>query len=150
MIASLSRAAVHRVVLGPALGLVDDEVDHAEGDLVHGRHLHRRRGGRRLVGVAPQDRRATLGRDDRVDGVLEGDHDVPDRDRERTAGTALAGDDGHDRRPQAAHQAIERAIASAIPRSSDSGPGWAPGTSMKVTTGIPRRSASSMSRIDLR
>ena len=30
---------------------------------------------------------------------------------------------------------IERAIASAMPRSSDSGPGWAPGTSTNVTTG---------------
>jgi hypothetical protein len=45
---------------------------------------------------------------------------------------------------------IERAIASAIPRSSDSGPGWAPGTSTKVTTGSPKRSASSMTRIALR
>ena len=47
-------------------------------------------------------------------------------------------------------RATDRAIASAMPRSSDSGPGCAPGTSMKVTTGIPRRSASSISRIDLR
>ena len=44
----------------------------------------------------------------------------------------------------------DRAIASAIPRSSDSGPGWAPGTSTNVTTGSPQRSASSMSRIALR
>ena len=43
-----------------------------------------------------------------------------------------------------------RAIASAMPRSSDSGPGCAPGTSTKVTTGSPNRSASSMSRIALR
>ena len=46
--------------------------------------------------------------------------------------------------------AIERAIASAMPRSSDSGPGWAPGMSTKVTTGRPNRSASSMTRIALR
>ena len=45
---------------------------------------------------------------------------------------------------------IERAIASAIPRSSDSGPGWAPGTSTNVTIGRPSRSASSMTRIALR
>ena len=45
---------------------------------------------------------------------------------------------------------IERAIDSAIPRSSDSGPGWAPGTSTKVTIGRPNRSASSMTRIALR
>ena len=44
----------------------------------------------------------------------------------------------------------DRAIASAMPRSSDSGPGWAPGTSTKVTTGRPERSASSMIRIALR
>ncbi len=44
----------------------------------------------------------------------------------------------------------ERAIASAIPRSSDSGPGWAPGTSTNVTIGSPQRSASSMTRIALR
>jgi hypothetical protein len=45
---------------------------------------------------------------------------------------------------------IERAIASAIPRSSDSAPGWAPGTSTKVTIGMPKRSASSIARIALR
>ena len=45
---------------------------------------------------------------------------------------------------------IERAIASAMPRSSESGPGCAPGTSTKVTTGSPKRSASSMTRIALR
>jgi hypothetical protein len=45
---------------------------------------------------------------------------------------------------------IERAIASAMPRSSDSAPGWAPGTSTNVTTGIPNRSASSIARIALR
>ena len=71
-----------RVVLGPALRLLDDQIDDAQGDLVHGRHLHRRRGRRRLVGVAPQDRGAALGRDDRVDRVLEGDDHVADGDRE--------------------------------------------------------------------
>ena len=45
---------------------------------------------------------------------------------------------------------IERAIASAMPRSSESGPGCAPGTSTKVMTGSPKRSASSMTRIALR
>ena len=45
---------------------------------------------------------------------------------------------------------IERAMASAMPRSSDSGPGWAPGTSTKVTIGRPKRSAISMTRIALR
>jgi len=45
---------------------------------------------------------------------------------------------------------MDRAIASAMPRSSDSGPGWAPGTSTKVTIGKPNRSASSITRIALR
>ena len=45
---------------------------------------------------------------------------------------------------------IERAIASAMPRSSDSGPGCAPGTSTKVTIGRPKRSASSKMRIAFR
>ena len=44
----------------------------------------------------------------------------------------------------------ERAIASAMPRSSDSDPGCAPGTSTKVTIGSPQRSASSITRIALR
>ena len=42
------------------------------------------------------------------------------------------------------------AMASAMPRSSDSAPGWAPGTSTNVTMGRPLRSASSMTRIALR
>ena len=58
----------------------------------------------RLVRRPPQDRRAALRADDRVDRVLEGDDDVADGDRERPARAALAGDDRHDRRPQAAHQ----------------------------------------------
>ena len=45
---------------------------------------------------------------------------------------------------------IERAIDSAIPRSSDSGPGFAPGTSTKETTGRRKRSASSISRVAFR
>ena len=44
----------------------------------------------------------------------------------------------------------ERAMASAMPRSSDSGPGCAPGTSTNVTIGRPHRSASSITRIALR
>ena len=42
------------------------------------------------------------------------------------------------------------AIASAMPRSSDSGPGCAPGTSTNVMIGNPKRSPSSMTRIALR
>ena len=45
---------------------------------------------------------------------------------------------------------IERAIASAMPRSSASAPGYAPGVSTNVTTGRPSRSASSNKRIALR
>ena len=57
-----------------------------------------------LVRRAPQDRGAALRADDRVDRVLERDHDVADGDRQRAARAALAGDDRDDRRPQPAHQ----------------------------------------------
>ena len=67
-------------------------------------HLHGDRGGGCLVRRAPQDRGAALRADDAVDGVLEGDDDVADGDRERAARAALPGDDRHDRRPEAGHE----------------------------------------------
>ena len=67
-------------------------------------HSHRERRGRRLIGRPPQDRGAALGADHRVHRVLEGHHDVAHGDRERAARAALPGDDGDDRRPEAAHQ----------------------------------------------
>ena len=45
---------------------------------------------------------------------------------------------------------IDRAMASATPRSSASAPGDAPGVSTNVTTGSPNRSASSINRMALR
>jgi hypothetical protein len=56
--------------------------------LVGRRHPHRDGGGLRLVRGAPQDRGAALGRDHRVDGILERDHDVADGDRQRAARAA--------------------------------------------------------------
>ena len=49
------------------------------------------------AGVAPEDRRAALGRDHRVDRVLLHQHAVGERDRDRAAGAALA-DHARDRR----------------------------------------------------
>ncbi len=47
-------------------------------------------------------------------------------------------------------RAIERAIASAWPRSSEAASGEAPGVSTKVTTGRPKRSAMRKRRIAFR
>ena len=76
----------------------------AELVLLGGGHAHGGRGRGGLLGRPPQDRRAAFGADDRIDGVLERDHDVAHGDRQRPAGATLAGDDRHDRRAQAGHQ----------------------------------------------
>ena len=116
-------------VWAPSPGSAHDDVDDAEVALVGGGHPHRQAaavGG--LVGGPPQDRRAALGADDRVDRVLEGHDHVADGDRERAARAALAGDDGDDRRPQAGHQ---RRSSGRSPRPCRAprtpAPGWAPG-----------------------
>ena len=72
---------------------------------VGGGDLHRR--GRLFgpPGVAPEDRRAALGRDHRVDRVLEHVHAVADGDGQRAAAAALAGHVDDDRRRQARHLA---------------------------------------------
>ena len=95
--------AARLLVIGVrAIGRLGDDLVHdAQRLLVDDAHLHGQGGRRRLVGRAPQDARAALRRDDRVDGVLEREHDVADRDRERAARAALAGDDRDDRRPRA-------------------------------------------------
>ena len=79
------RAASSAVGVGTVARLRDDLVDDAQGLLLGGGEAHRH--GRLLGGLggAPQDARAALGRDDRVDGVLERQHHVPDRDGQRPA-----------------------------------------------------------------
>src|SRR5437763_15614822 len=58
---------------------------------------------RRMLGGFPEDRRATLGRNDRVRCVLQHQRDVADGDRERAAWTAFANDGDDDRNPQTGH-----------------------------------------------
>src|SRR5437660_461677 len=83
----------------------DDRVDDAEAQEVGRRDPHRLRRLRRLRGVAPEDRRAPLRRDHRVDRVLEHEDAVAHSDRERAAASPLARDDGDDRRAEPGHLA---------------------------------------------
>ena len=144
------RAVSLGVGVGAPVRLGDDLVDDAQGLLLARRQAHRHRGLAGGLGGAPQDARAALGRDDRVDGVLERQDDVADRDGQGAAGAALARDDGHDRRAQLVIRAMLRAMASAWPRSSEGASGAAPGVSTKVTTGRPSRSARRIRRVALR
>src|SRR2546428_234074 len=58
-----------------------------------------------LRGVAPEDRRAPLRRDHRVDRVLEHEDPIAHPDRERAPATALPRDDGDDGRTEGGHLA---------------------------------------------
>src|SRR5437016_5608624 len=58
---------------------------------------------RRPGGITPEDRRAALGRDHGVDGVLEHQHAVAHADGQGAAAAALARHHGHDRRRQRRH-----------------------------------------------
>src|SRR5581483_2048798 len=81
------------VAVRAAERLVQDADDQAERLQPARGDAERLRGLGRLVGALPQDGGATLGRDHRVGRVLQHLHDVPDRDRERSARATLA-DDG--------------------------------------------------------
>src|SRR5947207_3316853 len=72
------------VGVGTTFRLRDDRVDHAELEAVGGIGLER--GGRlpSLPRIAPEDRRATLGRDHGVDRVLLHQHAIGERRRNRT------------------------------------------------------------------
>src|SRR5260370_1338858 len=89
--------------VGPADGLGPDRVDDAEPQEVGRGDLHGLRGLGRLRGVAPEDRGAALGRDDRVDRVLEHQHAVAHADREGPAAPPLARHDGDERRAEPRH-----------------------------------------------
>ena len=99
----LDRVADAAMVVGPAAmraahGLGDDLVDQPMPEQVLGRQLQGLGRDRRLVAAAPQDRGAALGRDHRVDRVLEHQDTVGGRQGDRPARAALAddgGDDGH-------------------------------------------------------
>src|SRR3954452_25511175 len=64
------------VVLGAAVGLGDDPVDHAQFQAVQGIGLERGGGLLRLAGVPPEDRGAPFGGDHGVDRVLLHQHAV--------------------------------------------------------------------------
>ena len=57
----------------------------------------------RLVRGLPQNRCAALRTDDRIDRILQHQHLIRDRNRQRTAGAALADDGGDDRHLQLRH-----------------------------------------------
>ena len=73
------------VRVGSLAGLGHDHVHDAECVLVVGRHAHRQGRGCGLVRGAPQDGGAALGADHRIGRVLERNHDIADRNRERAA-----------------------------------------------------------------
>src|SRR5207244_10114113 len=69
-----------RIVLGTSRRLGHDPVDNSEVEAVRGVGLERCCSFPLLVGVAPQNRSAALGRDHRVDRVLLHEHAIRDRD----------------------------------------------------------------------
>ena len=80
--------------------LGNDPVDDAERLQVPGRDLHRFGRVGRLVGGAPQDRRAAFRRNHRIDRMLEHQHAVGGGDRDRAAGPAFADHGGDHRHAQ--------------------------------------------------
>ena len=89
--------------MGAARRLGHDLVHDPEALEVGGRDLH---GDGRFLGargVAPQDGGAALGRDDRVDGVLQHVDPVPHRHGQRAAAAPFAGDVDHDGHAQRGH-----------------------------------------------
>ncbi len=112
------------IQVGAAQRLRDDLVDDLEPEQVVGRELQRLGGALPLAGVLPQDRGAALGRDHRVDRVLQHEHPVGHAERQRAAGAALADHHGHDRASAAIDiSRMLRASASDCPRSSAPRPG---------------------------
>ena len=95
---------VVRVAAARRLG--NDLVDHAQLEQVGRGDAQRRRGSLahlRALAVLPEDRRASLDGDHRVDGVLQHVHAVGDAERQRAARAALADDRRDDRHLEPAH-----------------------------------------------
>ena len=88
--------------------LRDDLVDHPKLVQILSREAHRLGGRGRLIAAAPQDGGAALGRDHRIHRVLEHQHPVRDRERDRAARTALA-DDHSDQRHRDLQARLDRA-----------------------------------------
>ena len=104
-----------RVQVRAALRLRNDLVDHAQLETVRGVRLEGGSSLPSLAGVAPEDGRASLRRDDRVDRVLLHQHSVGQRRRDRTAGAALADHARHDRDAQSRHQRLRARDRAALP-----------------------------------
>src|SRR2546426_10634088 len=106
----LAQVALQRVAEGggrrvgigmrAARRLGHDLVDHAELQEVLGGDLECFRGTLPLACVFPENRRAALGGDDGVDGVLEHQHPLGEADRKGPARATLADDCGNDGRLQ--------------------------------------------------
>lgn len=78
-------SASARIGVGTAQGLRHDLIDDPESQQVGRRQPHRFGGLGFPLLVFPEDRRATLGRDHRVDGILENEDTISDPQSERTA-----------------------------------------------------------------
>ena len=87
------------VAVGAALGFADDLIDDSQLAQVLGRELEGVGRFLAMVGAAPEDRGAALGRDDRVDRVFEHQHPVGHGQRHGAAGPALADDGAHQGHP---------------------------------------------------
>ena len=97
------RGHLRVVAMGATHRLADDLVDQAQRlQAVRGDAQRLGRVGRPL-GRLPQDRRAALGRDHRVDRVLQHQHLVGHADGQRAARAALADDGGDDRHLELRH-----------------------------------------------
>ena len=90
---SSSAAASSRLVCAPPIGSRHDLVDDASRQQIGRRQLQRVGRLDLPLRVAPQNRRAAFRRDDAVDRVLLHQDAIADRDAERAAAAALAGDD---------------------------------------------------------
>ena len=97
------RGGLLRILVSTLRGFRHDLVHDPQGELISRGQAHRDGGLLGGIRGAPQDARAPLRRDDRLDGVLEREHDVTDRDGQGAARTALPGDDSDDGDPQAGH-----------------------------------------------
>ena len=92
------------VFVRATLGLGYDRVDDAEPVTRGGGRLERSGRESRFARVAPQDRCATLGRDDRIRPVGQDQHAVGDADRERATRRALSDDDRDRGNPDSDHR----------------------------------------------
>lgn len=92
------------VAVGASDRLIDDLVDEAERLQACGGDAHRLRSIGRLVGALPQDGGTTFGRNHRISRVLQHQHLIADRDRQRATGAAFTDDGADDGHARLGHQ----------------------------------------------